>query len=423
MIAVVSTPPAQPAYAPVTAGDTVLWSSVMAGVPQAWQARWDGSGWSAPVEAGDPGEFVVTGDAGGGRTLAVVASGAGASATARLVERVGPGPWAQATGAPSPASSRAVAVAVGARGEAVIAWARALDARRARITVAWSRRPGRWSAPTPLGAPVPAYEGWTGPRVALSDDGRATVVWDRAGRVQAAAGVVGGRWAAPRAYGHGTPAVAAAGSRTVVAWVDGLRRVMVAGRGAWGLTPPRVAVQVPRGQAVGEVVPAVAADGTAIVVYTPQTGVTGPARRYRIRVTAVRGLRTGMWGVPAPLSPPLPVTSAPVAPTVAVSSATDAVVAWRTGSEVRSARWSGSAGWTSAEVLGTAGRDTRPVAAPATPGAWVAWTDAKRAVRVATAGPSSSMSRVWCRTPRPGTHPSSFAATGGVGCRSASGAE
>lgn len=381
---VVSTTDSEPAYLPLAVGDVVLWSSVRDGVPHVWEATRGGDGWSVPRSIGAAGDVAVTADSGGGRTLAIIGSVSGAP---RLMERTAGGLWDVVATLGSAPLARYVALDVSARGEAVVASVRRVGRSHVRVVVSTSRAAGEWTAAHALGARLPLYEGWTGPQVAVDDAGRATVVWGRTGRVVAAAGVVNGRWAGPRPYGHGVPSVAAAGSRTVVTWVEGLHTVMAAGRGAWGLTPPRAAVRVGAGTAIGETIPAVAADGAAVVAYTPQIGASGPARRYRTRVAAVRGARTGEWGRPTFLSAPLPVTAHPLAPTVAAASASDVLVAWRAGTALRAARTGPDRAWNTPVTLGDAGDDTRAVTATGAAGTWLAWSDSGHAVRVSESGP------------------------------------
>lgn len=368
--------PGSPAVFPFPAPDVTLWTDT-SGTRSVWGATRSGASWSAPERITSGIVFDVA--SGGGTTLAAVGD-ARLGAPIRVLERAG-GAWTPVAALGTPAATDA-AVAVNARGDAVIAWQRDAGAERRRVFVAWRRAGGAWSAPKRLGTTTPVGEGDVGLRAALDDRGRGTVVWTARGTITAAAGVVAGRWGAPRTYGNGYPQVVAAGSRTLVTWVGpDTRTIRLAGWGAFRLTPPRVVLRAPANVAIAAAVPGVNAGGVAVIAYTPQTL---RSRRYTLRVVAVTGVGNGPWSAPSVLSGPATPIRATAAAVPAVAADGTIGLAWRRNGRVEAVTGRPGAPWSPVADLGTANSDTIPLTTPGlATGARVTWADASRSIRVA----------------------------------------
>jgi hypothetical protein len=242
---------------------------------------------------------------------------------------------ARAALAVSPTRVSSPAVAVGAGGDTVVAWARVL---RKRVVI--EARAGR--EPDSLG-PVQRFTAGSGPRVAVGADGSAAMIWvERGGTLRAALARPGRRFGAARAIGtaHHTAGVAIQPSgRVVVAWSDKANRLRVATAsrtgsfgaphtlGRVGFEAPTIALDPRDGTVVlayptndkssRAAVTTLAADAstfTAPVQFTTSdvsaaTAIAGPGGE-AVAITA-GGLQLARRGADGQWAPPEPLASSP----------------------------------------------------------------------------------------------------------------
>ncbi|MCC6830874.1 MAG: hypothetical protein IT200_05970 [Thermoleophilia bacterium] len=383
--AVTPTTLAGPSGVPVSgvlpAGDVVAWTTFGA-VPATRASVSTGGVWSAPAEVAPAPAGIADVATGGGSTLAAAVDAIGTTGALRVFELGAGGAWTVVPGLDGATARGGTAIAVNARGEALVAWASRVDASTGthRVFVAWRHPGGAWSAPRQLGAKTSFAEGEPGLDAALDDSGRGTVAWTARGRRTAAVGNVSGRWAAPRTHGAGDIRVVAAGTRTLAAWVGPDRRtIRAATMGAFRLSRPRTVLRTSPATSIADAYPAIGPDGTALIAYTPQR-LRAP---FTVRRAVVLRTRAGAWSRPEVLSAPAPTGSGIPWTTASVAADGTLAVAWRRPGrvEARTARPGGT--WTAVTPLGTGNRETLPMAAPGrATGARIAWADAGRAVRV-----------------------------------------
>lgn len=373
----ISGPGTGPASWAFPAGDTVAWRAASGAT---WAASATAGVWSPP-SAVSPRSLAGLAS-GGGSTLVATADVTGNFAF-EVREAGAAGAWTVIPGLEGRTAREGLALALNARGEALVAWVERIGSGDlSRVFVAW-RRPGQaWSAPKRLGGRYSFGEGDGGVRAALDDSGRGTVVWSPRGRRTAAVGVVFGRWAAPRRYGTGSAKVVAAGNRTLVTWVaPDQHAIRAATMGAFRLAPPRTVLTVPAGIFIADVYPAVAADGSAVVAYTPQrvrrTGTT-------VRRAAITRTPAGAWSRPVPLSAAAPLGFGLPWTTSSVAGDGALTVAWRRAGRVEARTGRIGQPWGPVIQLGTGSSAALPLAAPSpAAGARITWVDRSGAVQVA----------------------------------------
>jgi hypothetical protein len=336
--------------------------------------RLAGGTWSAPTPLSAPGEdgrSPQVAMAAGGEAVAVWRRNDGANLIVEAATHPLGGAWSASVKVSVPGQNASnQRVAIDARGDAVATWERS-NGTNEIVEASSHAAGGGWTAPVPISA---AGRDAENPRVAMSADGHAAIVFERYDgtrwRVEASTLTFGGAWSPAvvlSTVGEGgeTPMVAmdATGDATVV-WegFDGMTpRVEAASLKVGGAWSAPATLSTPGAEAVAPRV-AMSAAGDAVADWTEGAETT--------RIAAVtRPAAAAAWGPPTLISP---TTGDAEDARIAMSAGGDAMALWRheIGPDeiVEAARLAAGGGWSAPTMLSAPGKDAYEPAVAMDPG-------------------------------------------------------